>query len=78
MINLNRLTKQVIVLVIGFIAFLTLLGYAGSVDYAEQVVHNMPQEAYEHICLKLGDGCTDRQIAAEYMDRKEHYDSLSR
>ena len=53
------------------------MGIAGSADYTEQVVYTMPQEAYETIYLKLGDGCSDKQIANEYMSNKEYYDSLS-
>lgn len=43
----------------------------------EQIVYAMPQEAYEAIYLKLGNGCTDRQIADEYMANKQYYDALS-
>lgn len=75
--NLNRLTKQVTVFVIGFFAFFCFLGIAGSSDYNEQIVYTMPQEAYEAIYLKLGDGCSNKQIAEEYMSNKLYYDSLS-
>ena len=75
--KMNKITKQVTMLVAGFIAFFILLGIAGKMDYAEQNVYNMPQEAYEAIYLKLGDGCSDCQIANEYMANKQYYDSLS-
>lgn len=75
--NINRLTKQILVFVVGFIAFFVLMGIAGSADYTEQVVYTMPQEAYEAIYLKLGDGCSDKQIADEYMDNMKYYDSLA-
>lgn len=75
--KMNRITKQVAMLVAGFITFFALLGVAGKIDCAEQIVYTMPQEAYEAICLKLGDGCSDCQIANEYMTNKQYYDSLS-
>ena len=75
--NFNRVTKQIVVFVAGFIMFLCLLGIAGSTDRTEQIVYAMPQEAYEAIYLKLGNGCTDRQIADEYMANKQYYDALS-
>ena len=74
--NVNRLTKQVALFVIGFIAFFALLGYAGGEDYAQEVIQSMSAEAYESICAKLGSDCTDRQIAREYMDNRKYYDSL--
>ena len=43
--KMNKITKQVTMLVAGFIAFFILLGIAGKMDYAEQIVYTMPQEA---------------------------------
>ena len=75
--NFNRVTKQIVVFVSGFIMLLCLLGIAGTTDRTEQIVYAMPQEAYEAIYLKLGNGCTYRQIADEYMANKQYYDALS-
>lgn len=75
--NLNRLTKQVITFIAGFIAFFAIIGIAGSIDHTEQIVYTMPQEAYEAIYLKLGNGCSDKQIAKEYTSNQKYYDSLS-
>ena len=75
--NFNRVTKQIVVFVAGFIMFFCLLGIAGTTDRTEQIVYAMPQEAYEAIYLKLGNGCTDRKIADEYMANKQYYDALS-
>lgn len=74
--NFNRLTKQIIAFIAGFIAFLLLIGVAGNFDRTEQIVYNMPQEAYEEVYLKLGSGCTDSQIAKEYLSNKSYYDSI--
>lgn len=70
----NRLTKQVIAFVAGFIAFFCILGFVGTLDYNECTIYNMPQEAYEAIYLKLGDGCSDREIVKEYMSNKKYWD----
>lgn len=75
--NMNRLTKQCIAFTAAIIAFIALMGIAGTVDYTEQVLYTMPQEAYEQIYLELGDGCSDRQIVTKYMSNKDYYDSLS-
>lgn len=76
--NLNRLSKQVVAFTAGTILICYLIGVAGTIDRAEQIVYTMPQEAYEAVYLKLGDGCTNRQIADEYMANKQYYDSLIR
>lgn len=75
---INRLSKQVTVFIAGFIAFFFLLGYAGTQELTEQIVYTMPQEVYDTICLKLGDKCSDKQIADEYMSNKKYYDSLAK
>ncbi|MDO4163982.1 MAG: hypothetical protein Q4D56_06305 [Bacteroides sp.] len=75
--DINKISRTVTVFALGFIAFFALLGWAGSMEYTEQVLYTMPQEAYEAIYLKLGDGCSDRAIVKEYMDHKKYYDSLS-
>lgn len=74
---MSRLSKQVLAFTLGCIAFFFLVGLVGRQDYAEQVVYTMPQEAYEQIVLKLGDGASKVEIANEYQDNKEYYDSLS-
>lgn len=40
-----------------------LLGIAGRMDYTEQVVYNMPQEAYDEIRDTLGHDATDFEVA---------------
>lgn len=56
-------------------AFL-LLGFAGTMDYTEEVIYNMPNEAYENIALKLGDKASKQDIVREYMENKNYYDTL--
>ncbi|WP_455668241.1 hypothetical protein [Phocaeicola sp.] len=74
---MNRLSKQVSAFVLGFIAFFFLIGLAGRQEYAEQVVYTMPQEAYEQIVVKLGDGASKCDIADEYQNNKAFYDKIS-
>lgn len=73
---MNRLTKQCLAFLLGMIAFLFVCGMVGRQDYAEQVVYTMPQEAYEQIVLKLGDGVSKWDIANEYQNNKQYYDNL--
>ena len=51
--------------------------FSGRVDYFEEIIMSMPQEAYEAIYLELGDGCSYYEIAKEYMSNREYYDKLS-
>lgn len=73
---MNKLTKQTLVFVSGMILFLFAIGIAGRLERTEQIVYTMPQEAYEQIYLKLGNGCTDYEIAKEYLSNKEYYDNI--
>lgn len=51
--------------------------FAGRADFAEVVVMEMPNEAYEAICVKLPNGASDYDIATEYISNKEYYDGLA-
>lgn len=74
--SMNRLTKQTLAFIAGFTLLFFILGIAGNADRTEQIVYTMPQEAYEEIYLKLGNECTDSQIAKEYLSNKHYYDSI--
>lgn len=54
--------------------FIIFLSFAGTVDYSEQVIMNMPQETYDAIAEKLGDEASDYEIVQEYKNNKEYYD----
>lgn len=73
---MNRLTKQIIVSLAVIIGFITLMGIVGSYDYADEVVYGMPEHVYYTILDTLGDDCSNKAVAAEYMSKKDHYDSL--
>lgn len=73
---MNRLSKQCIVAVLACIGFISLLGITGTYEYADEVVYNMPEEAYYKILDTLGDDPSNRAVAAEYMENKEYYDNL--
>lgn len=75
---LNRLTKQVIIFVVGFIAFWVIIGLISSPDYAENIIDDMPEGIYEQISIELGEqGSNDFQIVKRYLENKNYYDSLS-
>lgn len=73
---MKRFHKQLAVAFIGTMAFITLLGIVGSYDYASEVVQSMPEAAYYSILDTLGDDCSEKAIAAEYMSNREYYDNL--
>jgi len=75
---LNRLTKQVIIFVAGFIAFWVIIGLISSPDYVGDIIDDMPEGIYEQISIELGEkDSSDFQIAKRYLDNKQYYDSLS-
>ena len=73
---MNRISQQLIVAALAMTGFIYALGIAGSYDYASQVVQSMPEEAYYSILDTLGDDCSEKAIAEEYMANREHYDNL--
>lgn len=73
--KINRAFKQVTIFTAGFCFFIFMLGMAGRSDYNEEIIYTMPQDAYEDICVKLGD-CSDQEIVNEYMSNKQYYDNL--
>ena len=73
---MNRLSKQCIVAVLAIIGFIRLLGITGTYEYADQIVYTMPEEVYYRVPDTLGNDCSNRAVAAEYMSKKEYYDNL--
>lgn len=73
---MNRLSRQVLLAIIGCISFIALMGTVGTFEYADEVVYNMPEEVYYTILDTLGDDPSNRAIAAEYMNNREYYDNL--
>lgn len=75
---MNRLSRQVLLAVIGCTCFIALMGTVGTYEYADEVVYNMPEEVYYTILDTLGDDATEKAIAAEYMSNREFYDNLNK
>ena len=68
--------KTLVKAILGTTAFILVLGYAGSYEYAEIVIQSMPEKAYTTIVSNLGKDASQKEIAEEYMDRREYYDNL--
>lgn len=73
---MNRFKKQCIVAGFGLAAFIGLIGTVGSYEYADEVVYSMPEEVYYTILDTLGDDCSNKAVAEEYMSKREYYDNL--
>ena len=69
-------TKEFIIALVAIFAFIGIIGYAGSYEWAEEVCYSMPEEAYYSILDTLGDDASQKDIAEEYMNKKEYYDNL--
>lgn len=75
---MTRFTRQCIVAGFAILSFIGVMGIAGSYEYADQVVYSMPEEVYYTILDTLGDDCSNKAVAAEYMSKREYYDNLYR
>ncbi len=71
----NELKAKLVLAVCGLICFVTLLGWAGSIDYCDQVILSMSQEEYDsvraHLIAETGDEPSESEIAQYYMEHQE-------
>jgi hypothetical protein len=72
--DMNRLTRQVIMFVAGMIAFFFMLGIAGKCDYQEAVMQSISCAAYDEIVEKVGNDADD--VIEEYRLHQSYYDSI--
>lgn len=65
-----NMKHKLVFIVLCIIGFFALLGWAGSIDYTEQVILSMTQEEYDSIRAKLtadnGSCPSDYEIAKYY------------
>lgn len=73
---MTRFHKQCAVAAFAIASFIGLMGVVGSYEYADQVVYTMPENVYYTILDTLGDDCSNKAVAEEYMSNKEYYDNL--
>ena len=73
---MKRTTSQLLKVAFGLVAFILVLGIAGSFERSEQIISSMSQEAYDVIVEKLGDDASMKAIAREYTEHQEFYDSI--
>lgn len=58
------------------IAVIIAILVAGSIDYQEEVIYNMPDRRYKTIVQELGGSATSREIVKKYESNKSYYDSI--
>lgn len=66
--------KKVVAGIIGMLGFLYILGVVGSYDHADEVVYSMDDQVYELIIKKIGKA-SNKDVANEYLENREYYDS---
>ena len=72
---MRQTNKQMLEVLLGMVLFLVVVGYAGSIEYTEQVIYNMSQPTYDAIVQKLGTDASQKEIVREYTDNKVYYDT---
>lgn len=63
-------------LILFLVAFIAILGFVGSYEFASEVVSSLSEEQYDTIVNDLGKDASEKQIAKQYLDNMERYDSL--
>lgn len=76
--KMNDLSQKAI-LILMLIGTIVAYALAGAEDYNQEtvdVIGAMPDEVYQEIVDDLGPGCTNQDVATEYKENKEYYDSI--
>lgn len=72
--NIEQKTR-IILAVLGLICLMAVLGWAGSVDYSDQVILSMTQEEYDsvrnHLIAETGEEPSESDIAQYFMEHRE-------
>lgn len=66
--------EKLIWMILGFLFIITILGIGGTVDRVEQTIYHMDEKTYKIIKLKLGNDCSDYDIAKEYYKNRDLYE----
>lgn len=69
------LAFELLAICMGVVVFLGILGYAGDVDYCDQVILSMTAEEYDSVKAQImrengGDVPSDREIAHWWADNR--------
>ena len=71
----NRLTKRPLKGIAA--AFVVVaFGYAGRMDFEEEVVRTMSDEQYHYIKDELGGKASMSEVVDEYLSKQDYYDSI--
>jgi hypothetical protein len=69
-----KLAYELLAITFGALVFIMLLGYAGDIDYCDQVILSMSEEEYDSVkCLltqENGSEPSDREIAHRWADNR--------
>lgn len=68
--------NKVINLILFLIAFMAVIGFVGSYEFASEVVSSLSEEQYDTIVNEIGKDASEKQIAKQYLDNREKYDFL--
>ena len=63
-------------LILFLIAFMAVIGFVGSYEFASEVVSSLSDEQYDTIVNEIGKDASEKQIAKQYLDNRERYDSI--
>lgn len=72
---MTKFQRTTVMASVGIIAFFLLLGWAGDIDYTDQIILNMTQEEYDSVKQVLTEQNhftpTDREIAHWWADNQK-------
>ncbi len=70
---MNKYYHTVLLTVVGIVGFLMILGWAGNVDYTDQIILKMSQEEYDaiksHLTQLNGSEPSEYEIACQWAEQ---------
>ncbi|MCD8137697.1 MAG: hypothetical protein LUH01_17795 [Parabacteroides gordonii] len=76
---MNDLSEKAILILL-LIGTIIAYGLAGAEEFDQDtvdVIGSMPDEVYQEIVNDLGPSCTNQEVATEYEENREYYNSIA-
>lgn len=68
--------KKIRTFILLLIVMMAIIGFVGSYDFASEIVNGLTESQYDSIVNDIGTNVSEKQVAKQYLDNKQRYDSI--
>lgn len=68
--------KKISTFILLLIAMMAIIGFAGSYEFASEIVYGLTEAQYDSISNDIGENASEKQVAKQYLENKKRYDSI--